>query len=413
MLVICGSRIRKNSGLAQFGVELPEFLRIRLQIDAVASRLKCYGNFFLVFCVAWFWPACVSAAELGSQIKTLSSVGPRGAGNEQAARAWQQLSQADVSALPPLLESLDRANPLAANWIRGAIDTIAQRQLDRGQKLPAAELEQFVRDAKHAARARRLAFEWLVRADRTARQRLIPTMLHDLSAELRHDAVAHFIARADAAEQEAAKRSLLKRSFAAAVDEDQVNLLAGKLKQLGETVDLARHYGFLMRWHLVGPFDNTGKKGFDIAYPPETKLDPATKYEGKLKGKPVRWIEHVTSHDHGKVDLNKVLGKHMGAIAYCLSRFQSDRRQSVEFRTSSHNAIKLWLNGKLIDQRQVYHSGGEMDQYVSRGVMRKGPNTVLLKVCQNEQTLLWAQMWEFQLRVCDPAGAAILSIDRP
>ena len=37
-----GSRIRKNSGLAQLDVELPDFLRIRLQIDAVASRLKCY-----------------------------------------------------------------------------------------------------------------------------------------------------------------------------------------------------------------------------------------------------------------------------------------------------------------------------------------------------------------------------------
>ncbi len=37
-----GSRIRKNSDVAQFHAKWPEFLRIRLQIDAHATWLKCY-----------------------------------------------------------------------------------------------------------------------------------------------------------------------------------------------------------------------------------------------------------------------------------------------------------------------------------------------------------------------------------
>ena len=33
--------------------------------------------------------------------------------------------------------------------------------------------------------------------------------------------------------------------------------------------DLAGHFGFVRRWMLVGPFDNTGGAGFGRVYPPE------------------------------------------------------------------------------------------------------------------------------------------------
>ena len=48
-----------------------------------------------------------------------------------------------------------------------------------------------------------------------------------------------------------------------------------------------------------------------------------------------------------------------------------------------------------------------IDQYTARGTLRKGRNEVLLKVCQNEQTEDWAQLWKFQARLCDATGAAV------
>lgn len=54
-----------------------------------------------------------------------------------------------------------------------------------------------------------------------------------------------------------------------ASDKDQVDTLAKELKGLGETVDLPAHFGFVRTWYLVGPFDNTKNKGFDLPYPPE------------------------------------------------------------------------------------------------------------------------------------------------
>ena len=126
----------------------------------------------------------------------------------------------------------------------------------------------------------------------------------------------------------------------------------------------------------------------------------------------VKWHNFVTSDDYGQVDLNKAIGKDMGAAAYAAAEFTSDRERLVEFRLGTENACRLWLNGKLLVTSAVYHSNTSMDQFVGRGTLKAGRNVILIKICQNEQTEDWAQVWQFQLRVCDATGKAILSQDR-
>ena len=135
------------------------------------------------------------------QIATLKAVGNEGAGTAAAQQAWKQLSQSDAAALPTILAALDDANALAANWLRASVDAIAERQLHSGGKLPSAALEKFALDTKHSPRARRLAFEWLCRADTTAADRLVPQMLSDPGVEFRRDAVARVMAAAEAEEE--------------------------------------------------------------------------------------------------------------------------------------------------------------------------------------------------------------------
>ena len=358
--------------------------------------------------------AQAAAVDLEPLLETLQAVGPQGAGNRRAAQAWEQVVRANAAELPTILAALDHAQPLAANWIRSAADAIAERTLAGGGKLPAAELEQFVLDTRHAPRARRLAYEWLVRVDPTAEKRLIPGMLNDQSVELRRDALARLIDQAAAlAKSGGAKDRVVaayRRAFAAARDVDQVKLLVARLKDLEQEVDLARHFGFLVRWRLIGPFDNSKEKGYDVVYPPERRIDPEASYAGK-HGE-VKWIDYVTTDDYGRVDLNKALEEEKAVIGYAAAEFISGRRQEVEFRVTSANAVKVWLNGTLIDQHYVYHAGSQMDQYVSRAALEPGRNLILIKVCQNEQTQDWARAWSFQLRVCDATGGAILSADR-
>ena len=107
------------------------------------------------------------------------------------------------------------------------------------------------------------------------------------------------------------------------------------------------------------------------------------------------------------MDFNKVIGKHMGVVAYATTDVDSPREQPVRIHVGSPNAIKLWLNGKPIATRDEYHHGMSMDQYQATGTLRPGRNTILIKLCQNEQTEEWAQNWTFQLRVCDLTGGGL------
>lgn len=354
--------------------------------------------------------ASAAAPDVAYLLKEIKAVGPEAAGHPAATKAWKTLSLARASQLPTLLAGLDDANPLAANWIRSAIEAVAERELKAGGKLPQKDLELFILDTKHSPKARRLAFEWLTRVDATTPDRLVPGFLDDPSVEFRRDAVTRLLDQADALvkdDQKPAAIPVYQQAFGGARDLDQIELIVGKLKELGQEVDQPRHFGFVTTWKLIGPFDNTGKKGYAISYPPEEtqEYDFGQTYMGK-EGE-LKWIDFTSQDKHGLVDLNAALGKNMGAAAYAVAYFNSEQELDAEIRLACTNANKLWLNGQLVGEHEVYHAGTKIDQYINRVKLKQGRNTILLKACQNEQTEKWAQDWSFQLRICDAVGTAI------
>ena len=358
--------------------------------------------------------AVAPAAELAEEIRTIRGVAAEGRGNQEAAAAWREMVRHKAQALPEILAAFDDANPLAVNYLRSAVETIAQRELENGGSLPAVELERLVRDTKHDPRGRRLAYELIAGVDSSAPDRIIPEMLHDPSVEFRRDAVARLIEQAPqrlSAGDQAEARKLLAEALDAARDDDQVQAIKKQLEGLGEKVDLPRHFGFLLNWRLIAPFDNTDKKGLAAVYPPENELDFSAMYEGKEKKK-IGWVEYTTDSEYGIVDLAKALGPFKGAVAYATTEFQSTEKLPVEFRLGTPNSWKVWLNGELLFAREEYHRGMSLDQYKMRGTLKAGKNVILIKICQNEQTEVWAQRWQLQLRVCDATGTAVLSADR-
>jgi hypothetical protein len=234
-------------------------------------------------------------------------------------------------------------------------------------------------------------------------------MLDDPGEELRRDAVALGLQNAkqllDKNEKSAAIAAY-RKLLAAARDRDQVESIAKTLKDLGEPVNLVAQFGFITRWKVVGPFDNTGGAGLQTAYPPEKSIDLEMTYQGK-KNLSMTWKEHLTADPHGVVDLNKALGKHMGVTGYAYAAVTSQKERPVELRAGSNNAVKIFLNGRQIYFRDEYHHGMRMDQHVGRVTLKAGRNEILIKVCQNEQKEDWAQLWSFQLRVCDALGGAV------
>jgi hypothetical protein len=356
----------------------------------------------------------VSAADVASNLKTIKSVGAEAKGNAAASRAWAELAKADAKSLPDILVALDDASPLAANWIRSAVETIADRELNAKRPLPIVDLEKYLAETSHDPRGRRLAFELLTRVDPKTADRLLPGMLNDPSVEIRRDAVARLLKQAnelfDADKTDDAK-PVYQQALTAARDDDQVQAAVKRLSELGQAVDLPRHFGFIQDWSLIGPFDNTGKAGFNVVFPPENNDDLTAEFKGK--DQKVRWTKTFTTDNYGIVDLAKVQAPHKGAITYARAEFMSDKARDVDFRLGTPNSWKLWVNSELAFSREEYHRGMALDQYRVRGRLKAGKNVILLKVCQNEQTEEWAQRWQFQLRVCDATGTAILSTTRP
>ena len=271
---------------------------------------------FILFGIL-FCGSVAHGAEVSALLSTIRRVVSDGSENQEAARCWRELVAQDVGQLPTILAALDGAEPLAANWLCLAVDTIAERTVASGGALPVEQLEKFVLDTNHAPRGRRLAFEWMARVDTTAADRLIPKMLLDPGVEFRRDAVARLLSEgADliAKGQKPAAIAVYRRALGGARDDDQVSTIVDKLKSLGEQVDLPRHFGFLMGWKVIGAFDNSGRKGFATEFPPERELKREAKYEGK-EGE-VRWQDYTTADPYGMVDLNQPLGKLKQTVAY-------------------------------------------------------------------------------------------------
>ncbi len=340
-------------------------------------------------------------------VKTIRGVKAEGEGSPAAAKAWKALAGMGAEALFPILAGVSDDEPRAANWLRSAFDAAAGRAQAAG-KLPKAALEKFVLERKNAPLARRLAYEWVVRADAGAPERLLPGMLKDASPDLRRDAVERLLKAGEASEKAGDKdgaKASFQEALTGACDPDQVEELAKALDKLGVRVDQQKHFGFIARWHLAAPFDHTGRKGWAVAYPPEKGVDLKATYKGKDDAE-VKWQEASTDDPHGLIDLNKELKNYKGAIAYAFAVVESPREQDVWLRVGCINGLKMFVNGKQVFGCEEYHHGMSIDQYKAAARLKAGKNEILLKVCQNEQTEKWAQNWRFQLRLTDFTGSA-------
>ena len=375
------------------------------------GRVACILTFSLAGTGA---PLAEEPGNLENALAAVRAVGPNGAGSPEAARSWHILAKADLQQLPDLLAGMDGANPLACNWIRSAVDEVIERAKRDRQPLPRAGLETLVRDAKHHPKARRLAYELIVGEDATAKDRFLPDMMDDPSDELRRDAVARVIEQAEkiiGTDKKSDALPLFQKSLAGAREKDQIDKIVKRLRELGQTVDLPTHLGFIQDWRVIGPFPNEKDEGVNTAYPPEKGIDFNAEYDGK--GAKVKWQPYTSRQEYGMVDLNTGVGKHTNAVAYAFAEFTSPNGQTVEIRIGCYTVFKLWVNGELVLERGDAYTGMSFDNYIAQAKLKPGKNTILMKVCNAEPPAQLPKLWQFQLRVCDPTGKAILSSTRP
>jgi len=363
------------------------------------------------------WTASLQAAvspDIKKSIDVIQAVGPEGKGNTQAAVAWKTLSKADASAMLPLLEAMNEASPMARNWLRSALEVIVNKDLKAGNSLPLTDIGTYLLNTRNSPQGRRLAYDLIAKSDPATAAKLIPGMLHDPSPELRRDAVQGLID--EAASLSSAKKNdaailLYRQALNGARDSDQIKQIAEKLEKLNIEVDLPLHFGFLTHWKVIAPFDNTKGEGFDVVFPPEKEINLIAKYPSK-EGKEIQWQDLAVSDPYGMLDLNQPYGLLKEVTGYAYTEMQFDTDRPAELRIGCKNAWKIWFNDELIFARDEYHRGMKIDQYSFPIQLKKGENTMLVKLCQDEQTQNWTVEWQAQIRICDATGTAILASDR-
>jgi hypothetical protein len=338
-------------------------------------------------------------------IQPLINIQSHGEGNREAIESWSEISQLPASAILDLLSAMNLANNLGDNWIRAALNKICEKNI---KSIPIKEIIKFVNNVSNQGEARQMAFQIIQTYKPQRADKLIPTFIDDPAPVLRREAVEMILKQARKADLESEKIKLYSKALQKAREVDQIQEASNQLKETGQKINLTRLMGFLVNWRTIGPFDNSGRKGFSALYSPEKEEDFNAQHDG-MDGT-ISWKKFSTEDEFGMLDLNKQYGEVKEVCAYAQTTFNSKSEQLAHFRIGSKNAWKMWVNGKLLFARDEYHRGKtRIDQFVIEGILQKGTNRVLLKICQNEQTQSWTKQWEFNLRITDPSGSAIHS----
>lgn len=136
---------------------------------------------------------------------------------------------------------------------------------------------------------------------------------------------------------------------------------------------------FMTDWWLIGPFDNTDRKGLSAVYGPEEGFDSKKIYTG-INGTQIKW-ESFNNNTSGYIDLVKLFGPRKNLVGYGFKKMLVTKAQTMQFGVGSNDGVKVWINNKLVLDRPVSRKAVPNDDIINVP-MKKGENTILVKVDQ-------------------------------
>ncbi len=174
----------------------------------------------------------------------------------------------------------------------------------------------------------------------------------------------------------------------------------------GDDKDAARRIqalGYVDQWLVLGPFDNTGKSGFDEPQGPEPELaEPiawGVGYAGK-DGRQVRWRVVPPAFPFGWVDGGSLLRPRQQMCAFFasyVSQPELKQRRPISLWVGARGAVRVFWNGVERGADASYR-GHDFDRRALTAWLEPGDNRVTLKVCGDDEAPMAS------LRLADPSG---------
>ena len=156
-------------------------------------------------------------------------------------------------------------------------------------------------------------------------------------------------------------------------------------------------------WSVIGPFENEGRAGLLAEYPPEKDgFDPKAVYPGKEHD--VSWRALPPDHaPYGFVDLGAAVYPRTDVAVYAATIVRAAKAQPAIFHLGASGAVRVWLNGKLVQEDPAQHPS-RFDQQSFEDALQPGDNFLLLKIAHATGRL------GFSLRIADGKDAPLVEL---
>ena len=180
---------------------------------------------------------------------------------------------------------------------------------------------------------------------------------------------------------------------------DRMKTLSRRVREY-EGEAFLQDLGFVRTFKVIGPFGGKRLGSFGHVFPPETETGFEGDYAGSISR--VRW-QTVSADSAGYVNFRSLLSPTDWVCAYACCKVTSPDSVSGQIRLGTNDTATLWLNGQKLLSKDVERSAVP-DSDVIPVRLRKGENTILVKVCNTEYD------WGLYLRITDAEGNALTDL---
>jgi cellulose synthase operon protein C len=162
--------------------------------------------------------------------------------------------------------------------------------------------------------------------------------------------------------------------------------------------------GYLLSWLIVGPFDNSSRRGETTPYAPETEaFASAQAFEGKLAGEPLSWrsLDYESIPRAGYVSFDELLHPNEQATGYATCWVHVEKASAAALHLGTTGVHEVWVNGRSVARGSAARRMSHPLQESHPIVLEAGWNRVLVKVSVIDR------LWGFHARVSAPSGAPL------
>jgi len=173
--------------------------------------------------------------------------------------------------------------------------------------------------------------------------------------------------------------------------------------RLDEAAAHLRNEGYVIGWQIVGPFDNSGRKGETAVYAPETEaFGAAQTFSGKLLGEPLSWrvIDYGDAPRGGYVSFDDRLRPNTDVTGYATAWVYVPKDQDAAVHVGTGGPYEVWVDGESVGGGSAYRQSHPLQEtHATR--LQAGWNRLLIKVSAQSGA------WGFFVRVSGSDGAPI------